>query len=1049
MMVKRLNTGNSIQLKEKPDDEQLILNTLTPLVKQWFFSRFKTLSLPQKFAVYDIHCRQNILVSAPTGATKTLTGFLSILNELVDLAEKGRLEEKVYCVYISPLKALNYDIQHNLKTPLKEIEKIAGKKLGIRVGVRTGDTSTKDRAKMVKTPPHILITTPESLAILLQSINFRSHLSNVDWTIIDEIHALAENKRGVHLSLSMEMLQRISPAMCRVGLSATIAPLEDVARFLVGSKRPCRIVDVQFIKQLDMKVMSPVPNLIDTTHDSMHKRMYDLIDELIQQHKTTLIFTNTRAATERVVHYLKERFPKNYTDVLTNADEDDFNAKLNGNGNGDAATPGSPIDEGSAGPASPEGASPVDGHNLVLNVARKVAVAASPAEEEDVPNILEEEEYKRVTAIGAHHGSLSKTHRHRIEEGLRKGQLKAVVCSTSLELGIDIGYIDLVILLGSPKSVARALQRVGRSGHQLHATTKGRIIVLDRDDLVECSVLLKSAMERKIDKIHIPSNCLDVLAQQIYGICITEKMHVSELLKMIRQSYCYKDLSDEDFHSVISYLSGEHVSLEDRHVYAKIWYDPETGMVGRKGRLARIIYMTNIGTIPDSTGITVKAGAEVIGMIDEAFLERLKRGDVFVLGGSTYEFLFSRGTVAQVRAAVGRKPTVPSWFSDMLPLSFDLAMDIGRFRKLMRERFEAKMSRQDMIDFINSYLYVDDNAANAIYEYMREQHDFAIIPTDKEIVIEQYRDEERKYAVFHTLFGRRVNDCLSRAVAFAVSKSLKRDVEMGVTDNGFYLASKKSIPAARALGMLESKRLSELLNIAIDKSQVLIRRFRHCAGRALMILRTYKGHKKRVGKQQVSSMILMSAVKRISKDFPILKEARREVLEDLMDVDNAVRVIRMIENRSISVKSIETTIPSPFSFNLVLQGHLDMIRMEDRIEFLRRMHKLVLAKISLDQGKKGSFDHDTKKVYEELWKDLETEAQPDSATDRLIKQAWNLKRVPMFAKREIVRMIEGERTGIRPDVIDAIHQHNKDIEKTWPRDLRLAVMKAVKEIENN
>ncbi|MBW2997161.1 hypothetical protein KY349_02355, partial [Candidatus Woesearchaeota archaeon] len=257
----------------------------------------------------------------------------------------------------------------------------------------------------------------------------------------------------------MEMLQRISPGMCRVGLSATIAPLEDVAQFLVGTGRPCRVVDVQFIKQLDMKVISPVPNLVDTTHDRMHKRMYDLIDELIQQHKTTLIFTNTRAATERVVHHLKESFPKNYTDVITVADDQDFKAKLATNGHGN-------ID--------------IDKEN------------GNGDKKEEVPNILDEREYKSVTGIGAHHGSLSKTHRHRIEDGLRKGLLKCVVCSTSLELGIDIGYIDLVILLGSPKSVARALQRVGRSGHQLHATTKGRILVLDRDDLVECSVLLKS-----------------------------------------------------------------------------------------------------------------------------------------------------------------------------------------------------------------------------------------------------------------------------------------------------------------------------------------------------------------------------------------------------------------------------------------------------------------------------------------------------------------------------------------------------------------------------
>ncbi len=1067
-----------INLKEKPESADTLLKILSPTVRGWFFSRFREFSLPQLYAVYDIHCRQNILVSAPTGATKTLTGFLSILNELVGLAEKGRLEDKVYAVYVSPLKALNYDIQHNLKTPLKEIDSMVrdrgGKGLGIRVGVRTGDTTPKERAKMMKNPPHILITTPESLAIMLQSVKFRDNFRGVDWAIIDEIHALAENKRGVHLSLSMEMLQRLSPGMCRVGLSATIAPLEEVAGFLVGAGRDCRIVDVQFIKELDLKVISPVPNLVDTTFERSHKRTYDLIDELIQKHKTTLIFTNTRAATERVVHHLKERFPKNYTDVLSKADEDDFKAKMktdsagnvvleNGNGNGDGdSTAGNSgaanMRVPSAKDSDRQGGTPPSEASEVPTARSKVEHPygeVGPTDKEEsgesgvaaVPDVLNDEEYKRVTAVGAHHGSLSKSHRHRIEQGLRDGNLRCVVCSTSLELGIDIGYIDLVILLGSPKSVARALQRVGRSGHQLHATTKGRIIVLDRDDLVECSVLLKSAMDRKIDRIHIPENCLDVLAQQIYGMCISERWHVSELLSTIRQSYCYRGLDDGDFYSVLRYLSGEHVSLEDRHVYGKVWYDPDTGMVGRKGKLARVIYMTNIGTIPDETGVTVKVGPEVIGMIDESFLERLKRGDVFVLGGSTYEFLFSRGTVAQVRAATGRKPTVPSWFSEMLPLSFDLAGEIGRFRRLVRERLGQGMSRKDVISFINSYLYVDDNAANAIYEYMREQHDFAVIPTDREIVIENYMDDEKKYAVFHTMFGRRVNDCLSRAVAYIISRTQKRDVEIGVTDNGFYIASKKTIPAARALSLIESARLDELLNLAIDKTQVLSRRFRHCAGRSLMILRNYKGRQKRVGRQQVSSMILMSAVKRISKDFPILKEARREVLEDLMDIESTKRVIRMIENNSIAVKGIDTTIPSPFAFNLVLQGHLDMIRMEDRIEFLKRMHKLVLAKIALDQGRKESFDEDTKKVYEGLWDGIEVDTTRTSTQERLIRQAWNLKKVPVFAKKEIVRMLEGERTGIRKDVIEAIHHHRKDIEKRWPRDLRIAVFEAVKEVE--
>jgi ATP-dependent Lhr-like helicase len=908
-----------IRFKDDPDTDETVLNILNPVIKSWFFSRFESFSLPQRFGVFDIHCRKNILISAPTGATKTLTGFLSILNELTGLALKDSLEDRTYCIYISPLKALNYDIEHNLKTPLSEIEAIAGRGLGIRVAVRTGDTSDKERSLMMKNAPHILITTPESLGILLQSLRFREHLKRVDWVIIDEIHALAENKRGVHLSLSLEMLEELSPALCRIGLSATVAPLEDIANFLVGEKRRCSVVDVQFIKSLDLQVMSPVPDLINTTYDNMHEKMYELIDKLVQEHKTTLIFTNTRSATERVVHHLKERFPKNYSDMIVEEDDKDF------------------------GITNPAGTVP-DEENIA-------DIDSGAVEKNSLDKEVPKE--KKVTAIGAHHGSLSATHRRMIESGLRDGALKCVVCSTSLELGIDIGFIDLVILLGSPKSVARALQRVGRSGHQLHSTTKGRIIVLDRDDLVECSVLLKSAVERKIDRIHIPSGCLDVLAQQVYGMCIAEKMHISKAFEIVKRSYCYRDLKFDDFIDIVWYLAGEYASLEHRHIYAKIWYDEETGMIGRKGKMARVIYMTNIGTIPDQTGVIVKVGNQLIGSLDEMFLERLKRGDVFVLGGNTYEFLFSRGMVAQVSAAVGKRPNVPSWFSEMLPLSFDLATEIGRFRRVMEDRFESGVSRDDSLDFICSYLYVDENAAAAIYDYLFEQYEYCMIPHDKRIVIEHYVGEDKKYTVFHTIFGRRVNDCLSRAVAFAVSKIHKRDVEIGVTDNGFYLASKKHIPANRVFSMLESKRFDELLNIAIDKTQVLSRRFSHCAARALMILRNYRGERRHVGKQQVSSMILLSAVKRISKDFPILKEARREVLEDLMDIEHAKLVIEMIENKEIEVESVDTLIPSPFAFNIVLQGHLDLLRVEDRLEFVKRMHSLVKAKISLEKGKKG------------------------------------------------------------------------------------------------
>ena len=866
-----------IKYKIVPNKPEDLVRILNPTILRWFYSRFKEFSLPQLFGVHEIHSRQNLLVSAPTGATKTLTGFLSILNELVDSAQKGILLDKVHCVYISPLKALSNDIEKNLARPLQEIEAIHGKSLGIRLGVRTGDTTASEKQRMLKHTPHILITTPESLAIMLSSPKFSECLKAVDWCIIDEIHALADNKRGVHLSLSLERLQKLAPAMCRVGLSATVAPLDDIAQYLVGTDRDCSIVDVHFVKNLDLKVISPVKDLVDTTYGELMSKTYAMIDRLIHEHKTTLIFTNTRAGTERVVHHLKEMFPEKYLELG-----------------------------------------------------------------EEPPNIVR-------TLIGAHHGSLSKRHRLMIEEKLRNGELKACVSSTSLELGLDIGYIDLVICLGSPKSVARFLQRAGRAGHKLHETVKARMIVMDRDDLLECSVLLKSAIERKIDKVHIPTNCLDVLAQQVLGIALDGSIEVSEVYNMVRKSYCYRNLSLNHFMQVIEYLAGEFADLEDRNVYAKIWHNE--GKIGKRGKLIRVIYMTNIGTIPDETGVVVKIGPESIGMIDEQFLERLKKGDIFVLGGECYQFLYAKGMVAYVSAAVGKKPTVPSWTSEMLPLSFDLGMEISRFAQLIDERFENKQSKKEIIDFIHNHLYVDENAAEAIYNYAKEQYDFAFIPTLKRLLVEHYFNEEKHYFIFHCTYGRRVNDVLSRAIAFAIGRSQHKDVEIGINDHGFYISYEGSVNVMKAFELIKSEEMRTLLEMAIDQSEVLRRRFRHCACRALMILRNYMGHTKRVGRQQVSSMILLNAVKRISNDFCILYEAKREVLEDLMDIGNAIQIIGAIEKKEIAVKEISTQIPSPFAHTLIMQGYSDVLRIEDRIEFLKNMHAMVLAKIGLKKGK--------------------------------------------------------------------------------------------------
>jgi len=873
-----------IKLIEKANTDSEIFKVLNPIVTRWFKEKFGSFAESQRYAIIPIHERKNILVTAPTGSGKTLCAFSAILSYLIDLAERNELENKVYCVYVSPLKALSRDIEVNLKEPLEEMEKIAGKTFGIRIATRTGDTTTEEKQKMLKKAPHILITTPESLAIVLSSKKFVDLLKAVEFVIVDEVHALA-NKRGVHLSLSLENLTSLSVIEpVRIGLSATIAPLEEVAKFLVGyeneKERDCLIANVQFTKKFDLKVLSPVNDLIDTNASEMQKSLYGLLDKLIQEHKTTLIFTNTRSATERVINHLKEMFPGKYEQV--------------------------------------------------------------------------------EETIGAHHSSLSKALRYSIEERLREGKLKCVVTSTSLELGIDIGYIDLVVLLSSPKSVARILQRTGRAGHKLHNISKGRLIVLDRDDLVECSVMLKEALEKKIDRIEFPKNCLDVLAQQIFGMAIQRKWNIDELFALVKRSYCYHELSREDFLSVISYLSAEYKGLEKQSIYAKIWYDPQSKEIGKRGKLARMIYMTNIGTIPDEAFANVIIAApyerkdEKIGKIDESFLERLKKGDVFVLGGNKYEFLYSRGMNVYVNASVARPPTIPSWQSEMLPLSFDLACAIQRFRKLITEMFDKKKSEKEIKKFIEDYCYIDKNSVEAIYNYFYEQYYYTKgkIPNENRIVIERYMDREGKqYCLVHSLYGRRVNDALSRAIAYLVARFGKRDVEIGVNDNGFFIASKWPMQIEKAFKLLSEKpeALRTVLEEAIEKSEIFKRRFRHCATRSLMILRSYKGASKTVGKQQMKSDFLLGAVKKISNDFPILKETKREILEDLMDINNAIKVLQWIKDKKIKVETIVTEVPSPFSFNLITQGYADLLKIETKIDFLKRMHQAVLDRI----GKKS------------------------------------------------------------------------------------------------
>jgi len=435
-------------------DEE-IYNLLRPYVVKWFKEKYTTFTPPQRAAIPLIKQNYNVLVSSPTGSGKTLATFLGILDSLFELGDNNELEDKVYAVYISPLRALNNDMQRNLLEPLNELKQINPRLPDIRVGIRTSDTTPYEKQKMLKKPPHILITTPESFGISITSPKFSQKLTDVKWVIVDEIHELANSKRGAYLSAMLELFRSLlaKKEFVRIGLSATVSPLEEVAQFLVGKGREYRIVDARFVKPIDIKVISPVKDLVHSSESEVDKGIYKTILNEVKKHRATLIFTNTRHATERVAYKLRK--------------------------------------------------------------------------------LAENEKVFDVDAIEAHHSSLSRDVRLDVEDKLKKGILKVVVSSTSLELGIDIGYIDLVVLLSSPKSVSRLLQRIGRAGHHIRSISKGRVIVVDRDDLVECSVLAKLARDRKIDNIHIPKNPLDVLSQIIVSASLISPIDREELYNIL------------------------------------------------------------------------------------------------------------------------------------------------------------------------------------------------------------------------------------------------------------------------------------------------------------------------------------------------------------------------------------------------------------------------------------------------------------------------------------------------------------------------------------
>ncbi|MDD1767120.1 MAG: ATP-dependent helicase, partial [Methanomassiliicoccales archaeon] len=859
-----------------------VMSLMEPLVAEWFNSKFSDLTEPQAFAIPIIHNRENVLVSSPTGSGKTLTAFLSIINELLKYARDGKLEDRVYAVYVSPLKALANDINRNLREPLSEMKALAESKgitfPDIRVGVRSGDTSQAERQKMLRKPPHIFITTPESLALVLAAPKFKERFTKVEWTIVDEVHEICDSKRGVFLSLTLERLQEYcSRPFVRVGLSATLAPIDEIAAFLVGfrngKQREVEIVEVKSPKSLDLEVLCPTEDMTALPYEIVNSKMYDMLADMVRKHTTTLVFTNTRSGTESVVYKLKER---------------------------------------------------------------------------------------GLDSIEAHHGSLSKETRLNVEERLKKSELKCVVSSTSLELGIDIGSIDLVCQIGSPKSVAKGLQRVGRSGHGYLKTSKGRMIVFDNDDLVECAVLCRAAHRNKIDRVSIPQNCLDVLAQSIVGMSIESRWKVEDALELVRRSYCYRNLPEDLYLDVLRYL-GSKDAFEG--VYSKIWYDEEEGTFGRK-RGARMIYFLNLGTIPEEANYKVYAerGA-MIGDLSEKFVERLSPRDIFVLGGRTYEFVRSRGMSVYVKTASGKKPTVPSWTGEMLPRSFDLSLEVARFRGEMAERLTG--DEKATLKWLCDDFDIDEGSARSILSYFEEQQSTCgTVPTDKNLVIEGYVDMTGNHnVIFHFPFGRRVNDALSRAYAFQLTQQLGSNVSVSVTDDAFMLSVPRSVDFKGLGGLVSSSDLGTLLRRALKDSEIFKQRFRHTAARSFMILRNYKGREVSVNRQQVRSSYLLDSLRSVER-VPVVEETYREIMEEVMDLPNAAKVLKMIEGGEVTIQFVDfSSIPSPFSHNVVLAGISDIVLMEDRSSLLRELHRRILSKVMASDLSEFEFEEQKVTAY--------------------------------------------------------------------------------------
>ena len=813
-----------------------------------------------------------MLVAAPTGSGKTFAAFLTAIDELLRTGLEKGLPDETQLVYVSPLKALSNDIQRNLEAPLTgirdELRALGLPDVEIRTLVRTGDTPQSERASMRRRPPHIIVTTPESLYVLLGSESGRKTLSTTRTVIVDEIHALAGSKRGAHLALSLERLRALAGGtLTRVGLSATQKPLAEVARLLVGgeacdAEEACTIVDMGHARARDLAVEVPRSPLEAVMSGEVWTEIYDRLAELIREHRTTLVFVNTRRLVERVARHLSERLGEEH--------------------------------------------------------------------------------------VAAHHGSLSKERRHNAEQRLKRGELKALIATASLELGIDIGDVDLVCQLSSPHSINAFLQRVGRAGHAVGGTSKGRLFPLSRDDLVECAALLEAVRRGELDQLRVPADALDVLAQQITAEVAAQEWPEEALFELVRRAYPYRNLQRQTFDAVLTMLAQGYSTSRGRHG-ALIHHDAVNHVLrGRRG--ARLTALTSGGTIPDTAdyAVLLEPESHIVGTVHEDFAVESLAGDVFQLGNTSYRIRrVERGTV-RVEDAHGQPPTIPFWLGEAPGRSDELSRAVSRLREELGGEFDRGESAA--VEYLTASLGLAAPVAQQLAAYLGSARAaLGCLPTQDTIVFERFFDESGGMQfVIHTPFGSRVNRAWGLALRKRFCRKFNFELQAAATEDNLILSltSAHSFDLADAARYLHSSSVRPLLVQALCAAPMFGVRWRWVAGVALALPR-FRGGKKvppQIARMQAEDLLSSVFPDQVAcaenltgelevPDHPLINQTVRDCLEEAMDIDALEELLRRLESGSIRVVARDLTEPSPLALEVLAArpyAYLDDAPLEER-----------------------------------------------------------------------------------------------------------------------